>query len=76
MATGGAKFTGMYANMFDGAGFIASALWNPWASRSSKGGDFSHVLLSQAAFAAISTVMMPIGMARVNAKAAAEKKKK
>ena len=75
MTIGGSKYTAMYTNMFDAAGFIASALWNPWATSSSKGGDFKQMLLSQAAFAAISAVMMPLGMARVNAKAAAEKKK-
>jgi len=75
MAVGGAKYTGMYTNIFDATGFLASAVWNPWASASSKGGDFETVLWSQVVFFAGSMVAMPLAMSRLNAKADAAKKK-
>ena len=58
----------------DGTGFVVSALWNPWASASSKGGDFTMVLLSQAAVGAVSALTMPLAMARINARGRATKK--
>ena len=73
-ATGGKRYTALYANLFDGTGFVVSALWNPWASASSKGGDFTMVLLSQAAFGAVSAITMPLAMARINARGRATKK--
>ena len=73
-ATGGKRYTALYANLFDGTGFVVSALWNPWASASSKGGDFTMVLLSQAAVGAVSALTMPLAMARINARGRATKK--
>jgi len=75
MQVGGKTSTALYTNLFDAAGFTVSAVWNPWASALCKAGDFSTVLYSQAAFGAFSMVCMPLCMARVNAKAEAEKKK-
>jgi len=75
MAVGGKTSTALYTNLFDAAGFTVSAAWNPWASAAAKSGDFATVLYSQAIFGAISLVCMPLCMSRVNAKAAAEKKK-
>ena len=48
--------------------------WNKWASRSTKQGDFSEVLLSQAAFAAVALLFMPLCMYRQTS--AAEQAKK
>ncbi len=76
MAIGGSNRSGLYANLFDAAGFVVSAMWNPWASASARNGDFRLVLLSQAVFGAISLVCMPLCMYRQTAKAAADKKAK
>ena len=73
---GGKTSTALFTNVFDAAGFATSAIWNPWASSIAKSGDFTVILLSQALFGAISAVMMPLCMYRVNAKAAAADKKK
>jgi len=75
MQIGGKKGTALFTNIFDAAGFAASAAWNPWASSIAKSGDFSQILLSQALFGAISMVCMPLCMYRQNAKADANKKK-
>ena len=75
MQVGGKSGTGLFTNLFDAAGFAASAMWNPWASAQAKSGDFTSVLYSQAAFGLISMVAMPLCMYRLNAKGAAPKKK-
>lgn len=75
MAIGGKASTALFTNVFDAAGFAMSAMWNPWASAIAKTGDFRMILLSQAAFGAISLVTMPLCMQRVNATTAAAKKK-
>ena len=59
-----------------GTGFSLCFFWNAWASKSSKSGDFSDVLLSMAGFAAVSLVCMPLCMYRQATKAASDKKKK
>jgi len=74
MQIGGKSGTALFTNVFDAAGFAASAVWNPWASSFAKSGNFKQILLSQAAFGAISMLTMPLCMHRQNAKAAAAKK--
>jgi len=74
MAVGGKSGTALFTNVFDAAGFGMSALWNPWASALAKTGDFRTILLSQAAFGALSMLTMPLCMHRLNTKAAAVKK--
>ena len=76
MAVGGKSGTALFTNIFDAAGFATSALWNPWASAIAKSGDFEKVLLSQAAFGAVSMLCMPLCMYRINQKADAAKKSK
>ena len=51
-----------------------SASWNPWASAIAKTGDFREILLSQAVFGALSMLMMPLCMYRLNVKVEAAKK--
>jgi len=75
MQIGGKKGTALFTNIFDAAGFAMSATWNPWASTLAKAGDFRLILLSQALFGAVSAVCMPLCMYRLNAQAAATKKK-
>jgi len=74
MQVGGKAGTALFTNVFDAAGFTMSATWNPWASSLAKSNDFTTILLSQAAFGAISMVTMPLCMYRQNAKAATAKK--
>jgi len=76
MTAGGKTAAALYTNLFDAAGFTVSAIWNPWASACAKRGDFATILYSQALFGLISFVCMPLCMARTNARAEAEKKKK
>ena len=71
---GGKTGTALFTNLFDAAGFLMSASWNPWASAIAKTGDFREILLSQAAFGALSMLMMPLCMYRLNAKLEAAKK--
>lgn len=73
MQIGGKSGTALFTNVFDAAGFAASALWNPWASSLAKTGDFRQILLSQALFGAMSLVTMPLCMHRLNAKAKKDK---
>jgi len=74
MQVGGKTGTALFTNLFDAAGFLMSASWNPWASAIAKTGDFREILLSQAAFGALSMLMMPLCMYRLNAKLEAAKK--
>ena len=64
MHIGGKTSTALFTNLFDATGFLASALWNPWASALARQGDFRTVLLSQALFGAISLGCMPLCMYR------------
>jgi len=66
MQVGGKASTALFTNIFDAAGFAASAVWNPWASGIAKSGDFKQILLSQALFGAISMIAMPLCMYRQN----------
>jgi len=76
MQIGGKAGTALFTNVFDAAGFAASAVWNPWASASAKSGDFTTILQSQALFGAISMLTMPLCMHRQNQKLVAAKKAK
>ena len=61
---GGKTAAALFTNLFDAGGFTLCFFWNSWASKSTKGGDFRQVLLSQALFGAISLVCMPWCMTR------------
>ena len=62
--SGGKTAAALFTNLFDAGGFTLCFFWNSWASKSTKGGDFRQVLLSQALFGAISLVCMPWCMTR------------
>jgi hypothetical protein len=61
---GGKTAAALFTNLFDAGGFSLCFFWNAWASKSTKQGDFTQVLLSMSAFAAISLACMPLCMHR------------
>ena len=64
LKVGGKTAGALFTNLFDAGGFSFCIFWNRWASTASKGGDFTQVLISMSAFAAISTICMPLCMYR------------
>jgi len=73
---GGKTAAALFTNLFDAGGFTLCFFWNSWASKETKGGDFTSVLLSQALFGGLSMLCMPLCMARANARELESKKAK
>jgi sugar phosphate permease len=72
---GGKSAAAFFTNLFDAAGFTLCMFWNPWASKASKDGDFTIVLLSMSAFGALALLTMPLCMHRMQAAGSEEKKR-